>query len=71
MQSLTHTGSLATVLPAMAHIHEKIDIRWCSDAELDTLQPPMSNAVKWYCRKALEEITGCRTRNAERPPTMV
>src|SRR5437870_13414328 len=25
MQSLTHPGSLATVLPAMAHIHEKID----------------------------------------------
>src|SRR6266566_7924889 len=25
MQSLTHTGSLATVPPAMAHIHEKID----------------------------------------------
>ena len=25
MQSLTHTGWLATVLSAMAHIHEKID----------------------------------------------
>ena len=25
MQGLTHPGSLATVLPAMAHIHEKID----------------------------------------------
>ena len=25
-------------------------------ADLDTLQPPMSNAVKWYCRKALEEV---------------
>src|SRR6266704_328685 len=25
MPSLTHTGSLATVPPAMAHIHEKID----------------------------------------------
>jgi 8-oxo-dGTP pyrophosphatase MutT (NUDIX family) len=31
-------------------------IRWCSSAELDGLQPAMSNAVKWYCRKALEEI---------------
>ncbi len=31
-------------------------IRWCSSADLDALEPPMSNAVKWYCRKALEEI---------------
>jgi 8-oxo-dGTP pyrophosphatase MutT (NUDIX family) len=35
---------------------EHHDIRWCSSAELDTLQPAMSDAVKWYCRKALEEI---------------
>jgi 8-oxo-dGTP pyrophosphatase MutT (NUDIX family) len=35
---------------------EHHDIRWCSSAELDSLQPAMSNAVKWYCRKALEEI---------------
>ena len=46
-------------------------IRWCSAGELETLQPPMSNAVKWYCRKALEEIPECQTRNAGRPPTMV
>jgi 8-oxo-dGTP pyrophosphatase MutT (NUDIX family) len=32
-------------------------IRWCSSSELDHLQPAMSNAVKWYCRKAIEEIT--------------
>jgi 8-oxo-dGTP pyrophosphatase MutT (NUDIX family) len=31
-------------------------IRWCSSAELDELQPAMSNAVKWYCRKAIQEI---------------
>jgi 8-oxo-dGTP pyrophosphatase MutT (NUDIX family) len=35
---------------------EHHDIRWCSIADLETLQPAMSNAVKWYCRKALEEI---------------
>ncbi len=35
---------------------EHHDIRWCASADLDTLQPPMSNAVKWYCRKALEEV---------------
>jgi 8-oxo-dGTP pyrophosphatase MutT (NUDIX family) len=35
---------------------EHHDIRWCSSTELDALQPPMSNAVKWYCRKAIEEV---------------
>jgi 8-oxo-dGTP pyrophosphatase MutT (NUDIX family) len=32
-------------------------IRWCTAAELDTLQPPMSSAVKWYCLKAIAEIS--------------
>lgn len=35
---------------------EHHDIRWCSADELEALQPPMDAAVKWYCRKALEEI---------------
>ena len=37
---------------------EHHDIRWCSSAELDRLQPAMSQAVKWYCRRALAEISG-------------
>jgi 8-oxo-dGTP pyrophosphatase MutT (NUDIX family) len=36
---------------------EHHDIRWCSVADLETLKPAMSNAVKWYCRKAIEEIS--------------
>jgi 8-oxo-dGTP pyrophosphatase MutT (NUDIX family) len=36
---------------------EHHDIRWCSSEELDQLQPPMDDAVKWYCRKALEEVS--------------
>jgi 8-oxo-dGTP pyrophosphatase MutT (NUDIX family) len=44
------TGSVALAR------EEHHDIRWCSSADLDTLQPAMSNAVKWYCRKAIEEI---------------
>ncbi|HXA43930.1 MAG TPA: NUDIX domain-containing protein [Candidatus Angelobacter sp.] len=36
---------------------EHHDIRWCTVHELETLQPPMSDAVKWYCRKAIEEIS--------------
>ena len=35
---------------------EHHDIRWCSAANLDGLQPPMSEAVKWYCRAALKEV---------------
>jgi 8-oxo-dGTP pyrophosphatase MutT (NUDIX family) len=35
---------------------EHHDIRWCSSEDLDQLQPAMSNAVKWYCRKAIEEV---------------
>jgi len=37
---------------------EHHQIRWCTAEELDQLHPPMSNAVKWYCRKAIEEILG-------------
>ena len=37
---------------------EHHDIRWCSAEELNTLQPPMTEAVKWYCRTALKEIEG-------------
>jgi 8-oxo-dGTP pyrophosphatase MutT (NUDIX family) len=40
---------------------EHHDIRWCSAEDLESLQPPMSNAVKWYCRKALDEIAGSRS----------
>jgi len=36
---------------------EHHDIRWCSVAGLDLLQPPMSDAVKWYCLKAIQEIS--------------
>lgn len=39
-------------LAAAEHHH----IRWVTAAELDLLTPPMSNAVKWYCRQALAEI---------------
>jgi len=34
---------------------EHHDIRWCSEADLDELEPPMSDAVKWYALKAIEE----------------
>ena len=40
---------------ALAH-EEHHDIRWCAEADLESLQPAMSDAVKWYCRQALKEI---------------
>jgi len=36
--------------------NEHHEIRWCSIPELDHLKPAMSDAVKWYCRKAIEEV---------------
>src|SRR4026209_2643453 len=39
-------------------VKEHHDIRWCTAEELDGLRPAMSNAVKWYCRKAIEEVAG-------------
>jgi 8-oxo-dGTP pyrophosphatase MutT (NUDIX family) len=42
---------------AILATEEHHDIRWCSAADLDTLQPPMSDAVKWYCRQAIAEIS--------------
>ena len=41
---------------AQCAVEEHHDIRWCSAEELEKLVPPMSNAVKWYCLKAIEEI---------------
>jgi len=35
---------------------EHHDIRWCSLADLEALEPPPSHAVKWYCRAAVAEI---------------
>lgn len=42
---------------AQCATEEHHEIRWCSSEDLDQLQPPMSNALKWYCRKALEELS--------------
>jgi len=36
---------------------EHHDIRWCSRDDLEKLSPPMTDAVKWYCHQALNEIS--------------
>ncbi|MDB6028058.1 MAG: mutT/nudix family protein [Verrucomicrobiales bacterium] len=41
---------------AKCAVEEHHDIRWCTKADLELLQPTMSNAVKWYCRKAIDEL---------------
>ena len=35
---------------------EHHDIRWCQPADLDQLQPPISEAVKWYALQAIKEV---------------
>lgn len=56
-----HIGMIYWARPTNGSVQlaraEHHDIRWCSSAELDALQPPMSNAVKWYCRTAIEEVS--------------
>jgi 8-oxo-dGTP pyrophosphatase MutT (NUDIX family) len=56
-----HIGMMYWARPLQGSVtlagQEHYDIRWCASAELDGLRPAMSNAVKWYCRKALEEIS--------------
>ena len=70
----TEPGTRALIAPRFLDIHrisdteEHDDIRWCSAADLEQLQPPMSNAVKWYCGKALEEMANGEFRMAN-PPT--
>jgi 8-oxo-dGTP pyrophosphatase MutT (NUDIX family) len=44
------SGTL-TLAPSEHH-----EIRWCSAEDLNTLHPPMTEAVKWYCRAALKEV---------------
>jgi 8-oxo-dGTP pyrophosphatase MutT (NUDIX family) len=44
-------------VPTTLATEEHHDIRWCSLEDLEKLSPPMTDAVKWYCRKAIEEIT--------------
>ena len=45
------TNGTVTLAPAEHH-----RIRWCAVEELENLKPAMSEAVKWYCRKAIEEV---------------
>lgn len=56
-----HIGMIYFARPAGGSMElareEHHDIRWCTDADLDALTPPMTDAVKWYSRQALRELT--------------
>jgi len=54
-----HGGAHGVTRPTLLALAtaEHHDIRWCSLADLETLQPPMTDAVKWYCRQDIEEIS--------------
>jgi 8-oxo-dGTP pyrophosphatase MutT (NUDIX family) len=49
---LRRSPSTNPTLAAAEHHH----IRWCAAQELEQLHPPISEAVKWYCLKAIEEL---------------
>ena len=55
-----HIGMIYWARPKGGEVRCALDehfaIRWCSAAELEALEPPMTEAVKWYCKKAIEEL---------------
>ena len=55
-----HIGLIYFARPRSGEVRlaeeEHHEIRWCSAEELDELSPALSESVKWYCLKALEEV---------------
>jgi 8-oxo-dGTP pyrophosphatase MutT (NUDIX family) len=64
-----HIGLIYWARPRSGHvalaIAEHHEIRWCSLAGLETLQPRLSPAVEWYCRQAIAEIADARVREPD------
>jgi len=56
-----HIGMMYWARPVngslMLSAAEHHDIRWCGPEELHRLKPPITDAVKWYCLKAIQEMT--------------
>ena len=55
-----HIGMMYWARPASGLLalasEEHHDIRWCSPADFESLDPPISEAVRWYCLQAIREI---------------
>jgi 8-oxo-dGTP pyrophosphatase MutT (NUDIX family) len=70
-----HIGMIYWARPKSGQVtlaqDEHHDIRWVNLAELDTLEPRMSNAVKWYCRKAIQEVSLVEALESPQPPGTV
>ena len=70
-----HIGMIYWARPLAGDVtlatEEHHDIRWVREEELNSLRPPMTHAVKWYCRKALEEVRPNKgaAPNHNSPPT--
>lgn len=47
---------------------EHHDLRWCDAEDLERLDPPLTPAVAWYCRKALSEVAAWGDRPAVSVP---
>jgi 8-oxo-dGTP pyrophosphatase MutT (NUDIX family) len=66
-----HIGMIYWARPKSGHTTlaelEHHDIRWCTTAQLDALQPPLSDAVKWYARQALLELGETPTSKSQVP----
>ena len=59
-ESHEHIGMIYWARPKDGSVklaaEEHHEIRWCSEFDLSQLEPPVSEAIKWYCRQALREI---------------
>lgn len=45
-------------------------IRWCSAKELESLTPPLNEAVRWYCLHAIQEVTASEEERAPLGPIL-
>jgi 8-oxo-dGTP pyrophosphatase MutT (NUDIX family) len=59
-ESHEHIGMIYWARPKSGAVklaaEEHHDIRWCAESDLAQMDPPLSEAVQWYCRMALREI---------------
>jgi len=59
-----HIGMIYWARPKTGKVtlatEEHHNIRWCSKSDMDTLVPKIPDAVRWYCEKAIEEISSAR-----------
>lgn len=49
---------------------EHHDIRWCAARDLDGLRPRLNDAVRWYCLRAIQEVTAHEAEHAPLGPIL-